>query len=387
MKVTIISNFLNHHQLPLCHAFYRILGTDFKFIATESLPAERKALGYKQMNDQYDFCIEGYKDSTLAEKMVFESDVVIAGYGSIPYEYLKRRIARGKLTFLHSERIFKKQEYKTLSLKRKLGKLFVYHRVNKKNVYMLCASAFLPNDLAKLHVFKNRMFKWGYFPVLSEKSIAHLLELKNSTTTELVWIGRFIEWKHPEMAIYAMESLVKCYNKNVHLTMVGTGQLLGECQKIVADKELDQFISFTGSMPFDSVRSVLEKAHVLFSTSDQNEGWGAVVNEGMGAGCVPVVARRVGAAGYLIKNGHNGLLFDQNNIQCLVQCIISILDKPDKMRAMAQNAYAYIHNEWNAESVSNRLLQIVNRNMEQNLFVEGPLSKADLYIEREYPIG
>ena len=45
MKVAFFSNFLNHHQLPLCNAFLEIPGVIFKFVATTPVPEERINLG------------------------------------------------------------------------------------------------------------------------------------------------------------------------------------------------------------------------------------------------------------------------------------------------------------------------------------------------------
>ena len=82
MKVSFYSNFLNHHQLPFCLEMTRLLGDDFKFIATEPTHQERLDMGYHDMNEQYDFCICSYKDEKShnnAIKLGSDSDVVIIG--------------------------------------------------------------------------------------------------------------------------------------------------------------------------------------------------------------------------------------------------------------------------------------------------------------------
>lgn len=38
MKIVFISNFMNHHQLPVAEKLYEMLGDDYKFIALEGLP-------------------------------------------------------------------------------------------------------------------------------------------------------------------------------------------------------------------------------------------------------------------------------------------------------------------------------------------------------------
>ena len=105
MKITFFSNFLNHHQLPFCQEMIKILGKDFTFVATEQVPEERIKLGYKNMNENYDFVVCSYKDEKKALQLGIESDIVIIG--SAPDKYIKERLKQQKIVFRYSERIFK----------------------------------------------------------------------------------------------------------------------------------------------------------------------------------------------------------------------------------------------------------------------------------------
>lgn len=57
MKIVFVSNFLNHHQLPLCKAFAGMPHVEFHFIAAEPVPEMRLKLGYRDMNSEFDFVI------------------------------------------------------------------------------------------------------------------------------------------------------------------------------------------------------------------------------------------------------------------------------------------------------------------------------------------
>ena len=46
MTFTFVSNYINHHQIPLCDALYRQLGTDFTFIQTMPMERERVEMGW-----------------------------------------------------------------------------------------------------------------------------------------------------------------------------------------------------------------------------------------------------------------------------------------------------------------------------------------------------
>ena len=79
MKIAFFSNFLNHHQLPLCEALYNIKNVEFIFVACEETHQERLNMGYDDMNTKYPFVIRAYENSAMAEKIAMESDVVIFG--------------------------------------------------------------------------------------------------------------------------------------------------------------------------------------------------------------------------------------------------------------------------------------------------------------------
>ena len=41
MKVTFVSNYINHHQIPISNVLFRELGKDYTFIQTEPMEEER----------------------------------------------------------------------------------------------------------------------------------------------------------------------------------------------------------------------------------------------------------------------------------------------------------------------------------------------------------
>lgn len=46
MKVTFVSNYINHHQVPLSNELYRLLGEDYAFVQTEPMEEERIKQGW-----------------------------------------------------------------------------------------------------------------------------------------------------------------------------------------------------------------------------------------------------------------------------------------------------------------------------------------------------
>lgn len=110
MKIVFYSNFLNHHQLPLCMEFIKREDIQFTFVATEKIPQERLDMKYEDMNKKYSFVLcsyENFKNEKKALELAESADIVIIG--SAPSYYIENRLKKNnKLTFRFCERSLKK---------------------------------------------------------------------------------------------------------------------------------------------------------------------------------------------------------------------------------------------------------------------------------------
>ncbi len=383
MKVTMVSNFLNHHQLPLTEEFYRLLGNDFCFVATEKLPEERATLGYHDMNEKYAYCKCAYQSQALweeCEARILESDIVIFGYGSAPRELIKGRLRQKKPIFFYTERIFKKVPFEKVSFRRKLALKYHHFANQRKPICLLCASAFTALDFAQLGLYRGKCFKYGYFP----QTVYECPQKPQDGTVRLLWVGRFLDWKHPEIAVQTVKTLLLRGYKNIHLEMIGVGALLEQTKRQIAEEGLEAYITLSGSMSPEEVRVQMQKAHIFLMTSDRNEGWGAVVNEAMNSACVTVVDHMVGSAPFLAKHKENALIYRDGKENATADAVQWLLDHPDEMEKLAQNAYDTITKEWNARTVAERLIRTVetaqNKTI-QPIYESGPFSRAEVLKE------
>ncbi len=274
MKLLFISNFINHHQSPICNEFYKLLGDNFKFVACEKIPEDKISLGYKKEFD-LPYLIDGTKSDNVY-KYLKDADVLIAG--SCPHEYMEYFIDNKKLIFIYTERIFKDGTWHKYSPIARFNMYRYYNRKFNENMYLLCSSAYTASDYNDFNAFKNHYLKWGYFPELSKFNYSELS--KKKVENSIIWVGRLIDWKHPEQAVYLADYL---RNKNINfkLTMIGDGPLKNKLEKMIEHLNLSDFISLSGSMPFMDVRRKMETSDIFIFTSDFNEGWGAVLNEAM----------------------------------------------------------------------------------------------------------
>ncbi len=102
MKFAFFSNFLNHHQLPLCEALYGTDGVEFTFVACEKIPEDRLAMGYEDMNTRYPFAVRAYEDEAAVLAIAESYDAVI--FGACPTSYIAHRMKHNRLSFRFCER-------------------------------------------------------------------------------------------------------------------------------------------------------------------------------------------------------------------------------------------------------------------------------------------
>ena len=225
MKVVFISNFLTHHQVPFCLEMQKRLGDNFKFISTVKIFDWRIKLGFKDLDNEYDFVVKAYESEEskkLAQKLALESDVTIIG--STTDELLEERLKQDKLTFRYRTRVFIFPDgfFNTVFNKEKL-KLFYDRHIKfrkNKNLYMLCANAYGAKDFNFLGLYKNKIYKWGYFLETNKYDIDKLIEKKEENKRiEIIWVARFIKWKHPEVVVKLAKRL-KMQKYNFHIPTI-----------------------------------------------------------------------------------------------------------------------------------------------------------------------
>ena len=376
MKVVFLSNYFNHHQQCFSEAMYKRIGDGYTFIESSEMRDERKKLGYG-IDNLPPYVKRLYADSDSLSQcidLIDTADVVIAG--SAPEKYLKSRKKQNRLVFRYQERLFKQTLSFVQKLKRKVA--FRIYNPQCKKIYLLCASAYTASDYDKLGLFKEKAYKWGYFPAFKKYDIVSLISKKKKN--KIMWCGRFIDWKHPEYALYVAERL-KNEGYDFSIDFIGTGVLVEELKCQAKKMGLENEVNFLGAMKPEKVREYMENTPIFMSTSNFEEGWGAVLNEAMNSGCAVVASQAVGAAPFLVKHGENGLLFENENVNDLYRCVKKLLDHTEDCERLGINAYKTISKSWNADVAAERFIALVESIIisgQCNLFDEGPCSRAEI---------
>lgn len=389
MKLTIVSNYINHHQIPMSNELYKKLGTDFTFIQTSQMEEDRVKMGWESEVGEIPYLRLFYEDTKGCAGLIMDSDVVVFG-GVEDERYIKPRLKAGKIVIRASERLYREGQWKSISPRGRKRKYEDHTQYADAPVYLLCHGAYVASDFNIVHAYPNKKYMWGYFPAVYEYNIEQLIEKKchvDSTRNRkinLLWAGRFLKLKHPEYAIKAARYLAK-KGISFHLDIVGGGELEGRLHKLVEHYGLEDKVTFHGFQPPQNVRRFMEEADIFLFTSNYLEGWGAVLNEAMNSACAVVAGHGIGAVPFLLRHGVNGMVYRTGHFREFQKLVLMLCEKETLRKRLAINAYETIVKEWNPKIAAQRLLRFSEGliNGKVNVEEKGPLSIAPVIAPRQ----
>lgn len=370
MRITFVSNYINHHQIPFSREMIRLCGenNEYTFIQTEKIADDRVQMGWGADIPEFVRCAYANEDENqLCRQLIMDSEVVIFG-GCEDESYIQPRLEAGKLTFRYSERVYKEAQWKWISPRGLKKKYHDHTRHNDKPVYLLCSGAYVASDFGKFKAYKNKMYKWGYFPEVQEYDIDELMENKGyicngEKMPYILWAGRFLNWKHPELAVEAARFLKDRHHK-FHMDIIGNGEQEDNVKNLLEKYELSEYVDLKGFMKPEEVRAYMERADILLFTSDRNEGWGAVANEAMNSGCVVIADSMIGAVPYLIQDGVNGCVYDDRSQDELYKWLECMITESERREAVGRCAYDTITTVWNPKNAAESLWNLIEEKIQ-----------------------
>lgn len=379
MKVALLSNYFNHHQKPLADELYRLLGDGgFYFITTTEVPEFRKKLGYEEISAPYilKYNSEDHED---ASRVIMNFDVLVFGGNIDSFQLAKERIREGKLTFQMAERWLKRGFVNFFSpnlLKQTIS--YWSGKWWRKPIYRLCMSAYAPNDLYLMRQYRNKCFKWGYFTKVDGDFEVEAPELGASTSeiTPIMWCARFLKLKHPELPVQ-LAARLKAKGYRFTIDMFGSGEELENTKTLITQLGVEDCVNLCGNRANDEILEEMRNHSIFLFTSDRHEGWGAVLNEAMSNGCVPIAAEAIGSVPFLVKDGVNGMIFKTNNILSLEGKVVELIENRSLIENMSINARETMK-LWSPKVAAHRLLELIEAKREgrDTPFENGPCSKA-----------
>ena len=395
-RLTLVNNIPTHHQMPLARELHRILGDRFRCVFLSPVEAERSGMGWSDPSaGADDWVIRAWESPEAAEnarRSALTADAALLctlwAYPPVP-AWARHRLADGLLTLGFSEtrskpslrgRRFKdgRPAVGPRALLSLIGALRGQARERRTFASPMChflsiGAAAAVHEAARGN-FGGRLWKYGYFTDVPDEAPA----ARTGEDLRVLFAGRLLRWKRVEDLIRAA-AILPSQAPRTHFTVIGDGSEKQALLSLVGSLGLGGTVEFQPFLPAAQVREEMRRADVLFLGSDDEEGWGAVVNEGMAEGCVPVVSSLCGAGTYLVHHERTGFKYDVGDVEGLAAILARLAGDRELVQRIGVQAWKYVNEEWSQRVAAERIVEFCGAGLEGGplaRFESGPLSPA-----------
>lgn len=374
VRLTYVISNLNHHNTALVESFAREYGCDeFQLVVNSGIAEERKKQGWGGGSARAHPYIALVDCDESQRKSLFE-DAAIVILDIPALDLIYKRVLAGKLTFYASERWFKPQFMctnksssigmnnafleKNIGYIRLLSKSFrkrfsLLRELQKYDNFIFLAKGWVgSSDFARLGLFNGRRLRWGYFVNSDQDSIAATTE-----NSGVLWIGRFINWKQPDLFIRSIGDL-SSQGFSEPVTVIGEGPQNDQVASLCKSFGLEDQVSVGRYRPHEEVIQLMQKAICIVVTSNSSEGWGVVVNEAVHNSCAVVCSSSVGCVNYLIRDNKEALCFKNGSTKSLSNAIKRVVEEPELRKSLVTAAKKRIETEWSSNVAASRFKMV-----------------------------
>lgn len=179
---------------------------------------------------------------------------------------------------------------------------------------------FIRDQLLSLSANPNHIFEFLTSTVVER-------DVNKSKTKTIIYCGRMERDKGIFDLVNAFINST-LFNLNYQIIFIGEGSDLVELKNYVKQTNLDDKVIFLGKIPHQEVFSYMTEATFVATPTQSSFPEGRCMSAVEAILCgTPVIAPNYGPFPYLIQHGHNGLLYDADNVEALTQAIDQINDK------------------------------------------------------------
>ena len=376
MLVILVTNSVLIHQYYLCKALTKEPDIDFKLIVSEppaNLSNQKTRLFDNCLHFNFDI-IRSYEsdaERTRAIELIKEADMCI--FGAEDHSLLKgikrpcfrysEHFNKWNLWFFHPKTFLR------------IPKMYRRYRNEQQGSFLLCASYYAKRDFNLCGLYRNHCLKFGYFPQGNiENSLTNKkFPVSKQDELKLVFVGRSINWKHPDISFYALRKL-RAKGLNCSLTFISLPSKLRERIFKKYKQEIDGgFVKVYDELPPKNIMSIFAESHLFIFSSDQGEGFGATLYEAMTSKVAVIANARAGATNLLAKDGENGFVYKTK--RQLDGILDNIAENPSILEKVASGAKQFTEEKYNAKVAAHNLVEFVRSGCTKSFPDDEPISK------------
>ncbi|ODS37367.1 hypothetical protein BEH94_07780 [Candidatus Altiarchaeales archaeon WOR_SM1_SCG] len=181
---------------------------------------------------------------------------------------------------------------------------------------------------------------------------------KAAENFNILYVGGLSKIKGVHILI---EVFKKIFQVNVKLHIVGGGDYASTLKGLAKN---DNRIIFYGKLPNQEVQRFYKESDVVVVPSICYENSPTVIYESFRAG-TPVISSNIGGIPELIKDNHNGFLFEAGNIIRLREILENIIENPEQLKDLSKNAFEAVK-QYDMNKHIGQLIKIYKEAIELN---------------------
>lgn len=235
-----------------------------------------------------------------------------------------------------------------------------YEKYNKIIFVSNTAKEAFNKSFSEISISKEVLYNTNDYKKIISDANENILDIQiNDKKINLVSVGRYTHEKGYIRLLSIIKNLVN-QNKNIHLYLIGKGELESEFIQIIRKHNLEKHVTLLGfqSNPYKYVKKC-----DLFVCSSYNEGFSTAVTESLIVGTPVVTTLCSGMEELLGYDNEYGLITD-NNDQALYEGLLTLIEKPDLLNEYRDKAYVKgnmlcsDNNTIKVENLFDRLMEI-----------------------------
>ena len=176
---------------------------------------------------------------------------------------------------------------------------------------------------------------------------------------QIISIGRVVKQKGIQHAINAIAYLPSEIQDKVRLNVVGDGDYLDALEKLTAQKNLQNVVTFHGKLIGKPLQDIYQQSQIHLMPTTSHEGLPLTILEGMAFG-LATIASKIGGIPSVITDGVNGFLIKPGNVQELIKKLESLIEKPQTISDIGEAARTSVIKQYSKEIMVEKTLKVLN---------------------------
>ena len=191
----------------------------------------------------------------------------------------------------------------------------------------------------------TKLGNWKFIPFGVDPKIFYQMEsVKKENPPFIFTVGGVKPRKGADVTIEAL-GLLKNEFPNLHYKIVGETKsaegFVSHLKELVKKHGLENRVHFVGRVTDDQLRELYNQCSIMVLAAQTRdgafEGFPMVYYESQACG-VPIVTTKGFGSEYVVKDGYNGFLVDEDDIQGIAEAIRKILSNPALHKEMIKNS-------------------------------------------------